>query len=93
MSAIETEDWKLGAYFEWRPKYHSEECSTCHGRGEVGGGFKDLDGKRPCSTCRGVGSTSKQPKTQQPEIPPAIVEHMRRAWWDFVNKPEGEKNV
>ena len=93
MSIVETDDWKLGAYMEWRPKHHSEECAHCRGRGKVGGGFKDMDGSRQCTSCYGTGNVSKPPKTPIPDLPPALVEHLRRAWWDFLNKPEGEKDV
>lgn len=83
---IETEDWKLGCYLEWRPKMHSETCPSCNGHGEVGGGFKSLDGPRQCNQCFGVGSISKHPTTKMPEIPPDLREHLRRAWYDFTTK-------
>jgi len=81
----ETDDWKLGCFMDWRPKSHEEECPYCHGKGEVGGGFKDLDGPRQCPECFGRRSITKGPMTPQPELPKALVEHMRRAWWDYLN--------
>jgi hypothetical protein len=81
---VETNDWKLDAFIDWMPKSHSEECPYCHGAGEVGGGFKSLDGARECPTCFGRGSVTKGPTTPKPEIPPALREHMRRAWFDFM---------
>lgn len=82
---VETDDWKLGCFMEWRPKNHAEECPTCYGKGEVGGYFRDLDGPRPCPQCAGMKIVHKGPTTPKPELPPALVEHMRRAWWDFIN--------
>ncbi len=86
-SITETEDWKLGAFIEWRPKPKSIECPNCHGEGTVGGGFKDIDGPRVCPECWGRRFKLVHPTSQQPEIPADLLEHMRRAWWDFVNKP------
>lgn len=89
MSVIETEDWKLGCFMEWRPKHHYEDCQSCLGEGMVGGGFKSLDGQRECPDCFGSGQVHKGPTTPKPELPPALVEHMRRAWWDYTNKLGG----
>lgn len=86
MSLIETEDWKLGCFMEWRPKHKTISCQYCGGRGEVGGGFKDLDGPRPCPECHGTRIRTVAPTSPPPELPPSLVEHMRRAWWDFVHQ-------
>ncbi len=83
---IETEDWRLGCFLDWQPKQHFIQCPRCKGRGEVGGGFKSLDGPHQCPDCYGTRSISRGPTTPRPELPPALVEHMRRAWWDFFNK-------
>lgn len=83
-----TEDWELKAYLDWRPKYHTVECDYCGGRGTVGGGFKDIDGERQCPTCYGRGSVDCAPATEKPQIPEALIEHMRRAWWDYHNPKE-----
>lgn len=84
-TVIENEDWKLGCFMDWRQKSHAVECDFCHGSGEVGGGFHDLDGARQCSECFGSKIKYKGPTTPKPEIPPELREHMRRAWWDFLN--------
>lgn len=86
---IETDDWALSCYLDWRPKNHEEECPDCHGRGECGGGFKDLDGPVQCPTCFGRRTVTKGPRTPKPELPKVLVEHMRRAWWDFFYKAGG----
>lgn len=86
MKSYNTKDWELHAFLDWKELRHDEECTCCHGRGKVGGGFKDIDGPRQCPTCYGRGVVSKGPTTPRPELPPALVEHMRRAWWDFMNK-------
>lgn len=84
--SVETPDWKLGCFMDWRPKNHDETCPTCNGRGEVGGGFKSLDDAQPCTQCFGTRTVTRGPRTPKPDLPPALVEHMRRAWWDFFNK-------
>ena len=84
----ENDDWKLGCFMEWRAKRHPEECPTCLGWKEVGGGFKSLDGPRECPECFGIGHITKGPKTPAPEIPAKLREHMRRAWWDFLHAGE-----
>ena len=81
----ETDEWKLGCFFDWRPKPMAIACPYCYGKGEVGGGFKDLDGPQPCPECWGTKIKSVAPTTQPPEIPPELREHMRRAWWDFFH--------
>jgi hypothetical protein len=74
---------------EWRPKHHAIACPRCNGRGEVGGGFKDLDGPQTCPQCFGTKIKSVGPTTEKPELPKELVEHMRRAWWDFTNGKVG----
>lgn len=86
-SGSETDEWKLGCFMKWRPKHRLGPCTYCNGRGEVGGGLGDLDGPRPCPECFGARQVSQRPTTPEPDLPPALVEHMRRAWWDFHNKP------
>lgn len=83
---VETEDWKLDAFIDWVPKQHLEKCEHCSGRGTIGGGFKSLDSEETCPKCYGTGQVSKGPRVPRPELPKALVEHMRRAWWDFFNK-------
>lgn len=86
MKSYNTKDWELHAFLDWKAIRRAETCTGCGGRGTVGGGFKDLDGPRQCNDCFGSGTVSKGPTTPRPELPPALVEHMRRAWWDFMNK-------
>lgn len=84
-SLIETDDWKLGCFMEWRAKPKVVECSYCNGSGEIGGGFKDIDGPRTCPECFGSKVKRVHPTSKQPEIPEDLREHMRRAWFDFVH--------
>lgn len=86
---VETEDWRLSCFLDWSPKSHAETCPTCLGHGEVGGGFGSLDGPEPCPQCTGTKFVTRGPRTPKPELPKALVEHMRRAWWDFFNKENG----
>lgn len=87
-SKMETEDWKLGAFLDWKPKHKTETCSNCGGSGYTGGHFKDLDGPQECNVCWGSKVVSVKPSSPRPEIPLDIREHMRRAWFDFYNGGE-----
>ena len=71
---------------EWREKHKRIECPHCRGTGEVGGGFKDLDGARPCPECHGTRVKLVAPKTTPPDIPTELRDHMRRAWSSFNSK-------
>lgn len=82
---VETEEWKLRAFFEWVQKPLFGVCPQCNGRGEIGGGFHDIEGARMCDRCLGNKCVSVKPTTPRPEIPAALAEHMRRAWWDWVH--------
>lgn len=79
-SPIDTEEWGLSAFMDWKPTKKTVECESCDGKGVVGGGFKDMEGPRECSNCGGRGWHSFYPKTKQPEIPNELIEHMRAAW-------------
>ena len=85
---IENEDWVLRVKFEWQSKPKQINCSVCNGKGFVGGGMFSLDNnKENCNSCGGRGKVSKSPDfLTRPVVPPELVEHMRRAYWDFVNK-------
>ena len=85
---IETDDWKLGCFMDWRPKRRAIGCEYCLGTGEVGGGFKSLDGPQQCPKCFGTKSVLISPTGAAPPIPPELREHMRRAWWDFTHDGE-----
>lgn len=84
----ETEDFRLHTWIEWRAKPKTKECPCCHGRGEVGGGFKDIDGARKCPDCHGRGTITEYSKAPEPPLPEGLMEHMRRAYWDYVNDPK-----
>jgi hypothetical protein len=47
---------------------------------------RPIEGAETCPKCYGTGTVSKGPRVPKPELPKALVEHMRRAWWDFFNK-------
>lgn len=82
---IETPEWKLKVFFDWVPKYSSEPCAYCNGSGEIGGGFKSISGAESCPKCHGSRSVLVEPKNLPPKIPDDLVEHMRRAFWDYTN--------
>lgn len=78
-----TPDWELRCFFDWHPKYKSVPCSNCNGTGSVNGLSRDIDGSRQCPTCHGSRYQVQAPVSKRPEINPDLVEHMRRAWYDF----------
>lgn len=86
MSTLETEEWKLQCFMDWTPKSLYIKCPSCLGKGIVGGGLGSLDGEQECSKCFGRREITKIITEPKPELPKALVEHMRRAWWDFFNK-------
>lgn len=47
-----------------------------------------MDGERDCPECWGRGWKEGHPTSVMPEVPSDLVEHMRRAWWDFFNKKD-----
>lgn len=89
----ETDEWKLAAFIEWRPKPMSITCPLCHGEGTIGGGFKDIDGPRDCPECWGTKVKSVAATSPKPDVPADLIEHMRRAWWDYFNAPQPTKEA
>lgn len=81
----DTEDWELHACLDWKEKYHKEDCSRCGGTGQKGRMFCDYSDDRQCEDCCGRGWNSVRPKTPRPELPQPLLEHLRRAWWDYHN--------
>ena len=87
----ETEDWRLGAWIDWKPKKEPYDipCPCCSGKGEVGGGFKDLDGPRECPQCFGRRRIRHPGPTEpKPEVPADLIEHMRKAWIAYFEQDE-----
>lgn len=84
-SPIDTEDWSLHAFLDWTKTKERVPCDGCSGSGKVGGGFKDMEGPRECTTCYGTGSMHFTPKTKKPEIPKELKEHLRNAWVAYWN--------
>lgn len=89
MSKLDTKDWKLTAELDYKlvSKPTNITCTGCGGSGEVGGGFKSLDGPTTCTTCWGSGGwldySNIEPK---PEVPQGLVEHMRNAYQEYLEK-------
>ena len=51
-----------------------------------------IDDARQCTDCNGTGHVSKGSTTQKPDVPTELLEHMRRAWWDFHNDTSNVKD-
>lgn len=97
MPTADTRDWKIVATLDYKCKVEpiQHTCTGCGGSGEVGGGFKSLDGPRPCDTCYGSGGYATYEHIEpKPPIPEALINHMRRAYQEYLALPkEGETNV
>jgi hypothetical protein len=83
---IETEGWKLGCFIDWQPKSKVVTCPNCLGARTIGGGLGWLGDPEDCPKCFVTGSITQRTTEPKPDLPVELVEHMRRAWWDFVNK-------
>jgi hypothetical protein len=86
MSPLDTDDWKLSAHIMWKPKRtpNRAPCAYCSGNGQIGGGFKSIDGPEDCPQCFGTGKGEEtNPLAPMPPLPPGLVEHMRQAWQEF----------
>jgi hypothetical protein len=80
----QTDDWKLGAYLQWRPLAKVLDCPRCQGRREVGGGFKDLDGIRQCPECFGAGIKTVLPdESTKPPVPADLAHALHAVWKDY----------
>lgn len=85
-SPLDTEGWKLASTVQWvaKKKPIGSVCSYCNGNGEVGGGFKDMDGPRQCPECFGSGRKTVYPDLgEHPEIPPELIAALRKAWLEY----------
>ncbi len=86
-----TDDWELHACLDWRRKWHTVKCEQCSGSGRQPRGMRDYgDDDYTCSSCLGRGTKQKESTSPKPEIPKELLEHMRRAWWDYHNKSRVE---
>jgi hypothetical protein len=85
MSPLDTEEWQLSAFIDWKRKKPlvTHPCEYCNGRGKVGGGFKSLDGPQDCPECFGTRVGRTEPGEPRPEIPEALIDHMRKAWQQY----------
>jgi hypothetical protein len=88
MIGDQTDDWKLDCFVEWVPKSHTENCPECSATGSHRsprlGWVGDED--RTCNKCYGTGTITVGPRTPKPELPKHLLEHLRRAWFDYFNK-------
>ena len=83
---IDTEDWKLGAWIDFKPTKQPTrcECTRCHGGGILGGGFKSMDDPYDCPDCLGRGTVTVYPYlAPKPEVPKELIEHLRKAFYDY----------
>lgn len=79
------EDWELHACLDWQRKWKTVECDRCNGSGREPLAYRDYGDDITCTHCRGRGTREEQSTSPRPELPPALIEHMRRAWWDYFN--------
>jgi len=90
---VDTKDWKLTALLDYKCKTESiyVKCDYCFGNGTVGGGFKSLDGPEACPRCYGAGGKSTYDHIEpKPTIPQDLIDHMRKAYQEYLALPEKE---
>ena len=92
MGYFDTRDWEFKIIAQYRLKdsvklYIEECCNDCGGSGQIGGGFKSIDGPENCPVCNGTGTISrKHPDIEpKPEVNEELTEHMRKAFKEFVD--------
>lgn len=86
MKTHDTPEWRLKAFLQWVPINKTITCDHCNGTGQVGGGFKDIDGPRECPSCLGHKFITKQPETPEPEIPEKLKSALYKAWVKYHEK-------
>lgn len=87
---LDNEFWKLSCNLGFKKTEKcapiSEECPNCHGNGEIGGGFKSIDGPEECSTCLGHGKTYRWPTIPTaPQLPIELVGALRKTFNEFFD--------
>lgn len=89
-----TEDWELHACLDWQRKWKTVECDRCNGTGVTPLGLRDnyYGDDTTCDSCQGRGTREVQSTSPKPPIPAALIEHMRRAWWDYHNPKDYPHN-
>jgi hypothetical protein len=87
MRTLETKDWWLDVEVGWKPKQYDTrvDCVRCGGSGAIGGGFKDMDGRRDCPDCcgRGWNYTCIDREERPEQLPEGLVEHLRKAFEQY----------
>ena len=79
------EDWELHACLDWRRKWKTVVCYHCSVSGKEPLGWRDYGDDTTCTKCRGRGTREELSTSPMPDMTPALIEHMRRAWWDYFN--------
>lgn len=88
----ETEEWKFRIRAEFVLKPVPEiKCTYCNGKGKYGGGFKSIDGPQQCPECFGSGKKIHHAKTLAPSIPEDLTEHMKKAYDDWLENHNHER--
>jgi hypothetical protein len=83
---FDTDEWRLVMHADFKPINPPVfvKCERCNGTGEIGGHFKDLDGERTCPDCHGIrGHWRGGPSSEKPEVPRALIDHMRKAYLEY----------
>lgn len=91
MPVSKTKDWKLEAIVKWVPNRVPEQipCPGCLGRGETGGGFKDCEDPKICTTCWGHKTIMKpgDELCEPPPVPDELMIKLRAVWKEYFSDP------
>lgn len=86
-SPLDTRHWKFYLSGGFKPKQlQTKDCDYCGGRGTIGGGFKSIDGPETCPTCYGSKCVEVEERDPIPEIPPELVENLKKTVADYYEK-------
>lgn len=96
MSKLDTEHWKFHARMGYTSKPQPQvKCEDCGGRGRIGGGWADPEDPITCWRCSGRGQVEKSTEEPQPDVPEALIQHMKSAFNEWYDKeyPDDCKEV
>src|SRR5512139_427529 len=97
MKTLDTEHWHLAITMQWKPKLpviKTVDCDYCNGWGTVGGGLGDPEGPVDCPHCHGVGTKGEPVDYPEcPEMPPALIARLKKAYSKFCEENAKEKLI
>ena len=90
MPDLDTAEWKIAATIEYVPKVNGiyKDCTACCGNGRPNGGFGSFAEDEDCPKCFGRGKIWQPtyPTEPKPDLPQALIDHMRHAYLEYKLK-------